>query len=48
MYYLTLPEEINKYMMFIKKNKPFDIIIDGLNVMYAIRYDKKYISMVSN
>lgn len=48
MYYLTFPEEINKYMMFIEKNKPFDIVIDGLNTIYANRHDKLYVSKVSN
>ncbi|XP_043789722.1 mitochondrial ribonuclease P catalytic subunit [Apis laboriosa] len=39
MYYITLPEEIKEYIMFVEKNKPFDVIIDGLNIIYTIRND---------
>lgn len=38
MYYVTLPKEIKEFITFIDKNKPFDIIIDGLNVIYTQNY----------
>ncbi|CAD1480357.1 unnamed protein product [Heterotrigona itama] len=41
MYYVTIPEEIQSYMKFIDKNKPYDIILDGLNFMYHIKYNNQ-------
>lgn len=37
MYYVTHPEEIQSFINFIDKNKPYDIIVDGLNVMYIVK-----------
>lgn len=48
MYYLILPEEIKKYKMFVEKNKPFDVIIDGLNIIYVMRNDLKFKRKVNN
>ncbi|XP_071859152.1 mitochondrial ribonuclease P catalytic subunit [Bombus fervidus] len=39
MYYVTHPQEIQSYINFIDKNKPYDLIIDGLNIMYTIKHD---------
>lgn len=40
MYYTSFPKEIENFMMFIEKNKPFDIIIDGLNFIYTTERNK--------
>ncbi|XP_043521457.1 mitochondrial ribonuclease P catalytic subunit isoform X1 [Frieseomelitta varia] len=49
MYYVTVPKEIQSYMKFIDKNKPYDIILDGLNFMYFAKYNNhletKFINM---
>ncbi|KAK9309078.1 hypothetical protein QLX08_001056 [Tetragonisca angustula] len=49
MYYVTVPEEIQSYIKFIDKNKPYDIILDGLNFMYFSKYNShletKFIDM---
>lgn len=33
-FYKTSPEEVDKYKNFIKKLAPFDVVIDGLNVIF--------------
>ncbi|XP_076761085.1 mitochondrial ribonuclease P catalytic subunit [Xylocopa sonorina] len=37
-YYVTNPHEINNYMKFIDARKPYDIVIDGLNIMYSVHF----------
>lgn len=37
MYYVTNPEEIKRYVKFIDERKPYDVIIDGLNMFYTSR-----------
>ncbi|XP_060814792.1 mitochondrial ribonuclease P catalytic subunit [Bombus pascuorum] len=39
MYYVTHPQEIQSYINFIDKNKPYDLIVDGLNIMYIAKND---------
>ncbi|XP_043590554.1 mitochondrial ribonuclease P catalytic subunit isoform X2 [Bombus pyrosoma] len=41
MYYVTVPQEIKSFINFIDKNKPYDIIIDGLNVMFLVKASMK-------
>lgn len=48
MYYTSFPKEIENFMMFIKKNKPFDIIIDGLNFIYTTERNKTLDCKVNN
>ncbi|XP_059169789.1 mitochondrial ribonuclease P catalytic subunit-like [Physella acuta] len=33
-FYKTSPEEVDKYKQFIKKLAPFDVVIDGMNVIF--------------
>ncbi|XP_058803655.1 mitochondrial ribonuclease P catalytic subunit [Phymastichus coffea] len=33
----TSPQELKNYMIFLQSMKPYDVIIDGLNVAYATR-----------
>lgn len=33
----TSPEELKRYILFIKTMKPYDIVIDGLNVAFSCR-----------
>lgn len=37
MYYVTVPQEIESFVNFINKNKPYDIIVDGLNIMFIAK-----------
>lgn len=37
MHYVTEPQEIQSFINFINKNKPYDIIADGLNIMYIAK-----------
>ena len=48
MYYVTVPEEIQSYIKFIDKNKPYDIILDGLNFMYFAKYNSHLETKVSS
>ena len=48
MYYVTIPEEIQSYIKFIDENKPYDMILDGLNFMYFARYNNQLEAKVSN
>lgn len=34
-YYKTNPKELSNFQQFIEKTKPYDIVIDGLNLTYA-------------
>lgn len=35
---VTEPEEMQLFINFIDKNKPYDIIVDGLNIMYRTKH----------
>ncbi|CAK9807143.1 Mitochondrial ribonuclease P catalytic subunit [Anthophora plagiata] len=35
LYYVSNPKEINKFINFVKNGKPYDVVIDGLNFIYA-------------
>lgn len=48
MYYVTVPKEIQSYMKFIDENKPYDIILDGLNFTYFAKYNSHLESKVSS
>ncbi|XP_050475201.1 mitochondrial ribonuclease P catalytic subunit isoform X1 [Bombus huntii] len=37
LHYVTEPREIQSFINFINKNKPYDIIADGLNIMYVAK-----------
>ncbi|XP_011496387.1 PREDICTED: mitochondrial ribonuclease P protein 3 isoform X2 [Ceratosolen solmsi marchali] len=35
--YASSPQELKRYMIFINSMKPYNLVIDGLNVAYAMR-----------
>ncbi|XP_026672036.1 mitochondrial ribonuclease P catalytic subunit isoform X2 [Ceratina calcarata] len=37
MYYVTDPKEIQHYVRYIDQRKPYDVIVDGLNIFYSNR-----------
>ncbi|XP_053996318.1 mitochondrial ribonuclease P catalytic subunit-like isoform X1 [Hylaeus anthracinus] len=41
-YKSTVPEEIVEFIEFVKETKPYDIIIDGLNVLHKQHSPKNY------
>lgn len=41
MCYVTNAQEIQSFINFIDKNKPYDLIIDGLNIMYLAKRNMK-------
>lgn len=34
-FFKSSPEEVNTFVKFVKKTGPFDVVIDGMNVMYV-------------
>lgn len=40
MFINTTPGEFRRYIDFIERNKPFHIVLDGLNTAYTYPYDR--------
>lgn len=49
-YYVTDPQEMQSFRDFIDKNKPYDVVIDGLNIMFIAKTSikQKLMREVSN
>lgn len=45
-YHKTNPNELNRFKTFIEKTKPYDIVIDGLNLIYIQKNDKSMSQVV--
>ncbi|XP_053972605.1 mitochondrial ribonuclease P catalytic subunit-like isoform X1 [Hylaeus volcanicus] len=41
-YQVTDPKELQNFMRFIDKTKPYDIVVDGLNILYSNKWHQKY------
>ncbi|UYV64236.1 KIAA0391 [Cordylochernes scorpioides] len=37
----TTPAEFKNFVTFINRNKPFDVVFDGLNLLYCQRHERK-------
>ncbi|KAG7197364.1 hypothetical protein KM043_018471 [Ampulex compressa] len=47
-YSKSTPKEWNNYIKFIKKNKPYDLIIDGLNTHFTIHNINNAVQIIAN
>jgi ribonuclease P protein 3 len=36
-FYASSPQELKRYMVFINSMNPYNLVIDGLNIAYALR-----------